>query len=196
MEFDVYLSNTDNIFHQLRGHYLKLNIEQHSDFSVFKRPEKKKPEPVGPEKKNMQVSILDARLQKMQYLKLRRKGAALDEENAEKNLQTVNSSGYYPLEHLWEKLSENDSVRGDDEPKQKTWRQLSEDEQIEKMREFSEKFKDLMDPEVWKELKKDLMKHLKEGYFLTSTTINWHKGTQKILEIPGLVINPACFYWN
>lgn len=198
MEYDVYLADTDNVFHQLRGHYLKLNREEHFEFSTFKKPEKEKKPVEGEilERKPMQVNILEARMRKLHYMKMRKKGATLEEDESEKNLQTANSSGYYSLDELWTKLSTNDAAREKNEPKMKSWRQLSEDEQRESLKEFTDKFKDAMDPEVWKELRKDLLNNLKEGNFATNSVINWHKGTQKILEISGLVINPACFYWN
>ena len=172
---------------------MRLNVEEHTDFTVFKKPEVKK---VEVDRKNMQVSILEARMQKMQYMKMRRKGSALEDDEYSKNLQAVNSSAYYSLDHLMSKLGDNDILKGKETVKEKTWRQLNEEEQTEKLIEFAEKFKLAMEAEVWKDLKKELLKHLKDGNFLTSNTVNWHKGTQKILEIPGLVINPSCFYWN
>jgi len=198
MDSDVYLNDEDNIFHQLRGHYLLINKREHFDFDTFKKPEKekKKTDPTIPERKHMQVNILEARMQKLQYIKLRRKGGALDEEESDqKNLQSLNTNGYYSLDQLWTRLEANDAAREVDEPKMKTWRQLTEDEQRDKLKEFTDKFKELMDAEVWKELRKELFKQLKDGNF-NNGQINWHKGTQKILEISGLVINPACFYWN
>ena len=195
MDYDIYLKDVDNVFHQLRGHYLQMNMESHFEFPVFKKPEKKKVESLLPDRKPMQVNILEARMQKLQYIRLRRKGGVLEEDDELKNLQTANSSGYYSLDDLWTKLNVNDSCAGN-EQKMKTWRQLSVDEQKDKLKEFALKFKDEMDPDVWIEMKRDLYKHLKEGMFDNSSVINWHKGTQKILEISGLVINPACFYWN
>ncbi len=198
MDYESYLNDTENIFHQLRGHYLRLNMEEHFDFDVFRRPEKEERVLADVvEKLPMQINILKSRLQKMNYIKMRRKGMRLENEEAEqKNLQNSNNVSYFTVEQLMEKLSANDKIEKDDDTKYKTWRQLSEDEQREKLKEFSEKFKDDMDPEIWKELRKDLYKNLKEGNFDNSTVINWHKGSQKILEINGLVINPVCFYWN
>jgi len=199
MDSEIYLSNTDNIFHQLRGHYLKLNKEEHSDFTTFCRPPKpeKKRDPSVPERQNMQVNIFEARLRKLQYVKLRKKGGALDEESSEKNLQTASSSGYYSLDDLWKKLSVNDADRESGEVvKGKSWRQLSLDEQKMHLKEFIDKFRDSMDLEVWREMRISLIKQLKEGAFDVPGIINWHKGTQKILEISGFIINPACFYWN
>lgn len=198
MDFDQYISNTDNVFHQLRGYYLKLNKEEHFDFDIFGRPEKKVVvQEETSEKLPMQINILKSRLQKMNYVKMRRKGMKLEnEETEQKNLQNINNVSYFTVDQLMEKLSANDKVETVDETKHKTWRQLTEDEQKEKLKAFTEKFKDQMDPEIWKELRKDLMKNLKDGNFANSTIINWHKGSQKILEINGLVINPVCFYWN
>lgn len=197
MDYDIYQKDVDNVFHQLRGHYLKINIDSHYEFPTFKKPEKekKKVESPIPDRKPMQVSILEARMQKLQYIRLRRKGGVLEENDEQKNLQTANSSGYYSLDDLWTKLNANDNT-GSNEQKMKTWRQLDFEEKILKLKEFANKFREEMDLEVWKEMKKDLYKNLKDGNFDNNTVINWHKGTQKILEINGLVINPACFYWN
>ena len=41
----------------------------------------------------------------------------------------------------------------------------------------------------------ELIKKYKEEFFDKKNLINWHKGSQKIMEIKELVINPACFYW-
>jgi len=198
MDYQIYLDNEDNIFHQLRGHYMRLNIEEHIDFDVFRKPAKPEKRVDGPvlEKKSMQINIFEARMQKMNYIKMRRKGIALDEENETKNLQTINSSGYYTIDDLWDKLSANDISREKNEPKNKSWRQLTEDEQKAALKEFMDKFKDEMDVEVWRELRRDLVKHLREGDFNNNTVINWHRGTQKIIQVNSLVINPACFYWN
>ena len=194
MEYESYINDVDNIFHQLRGHYILVNMREHFEFPDIKKPEKIKKEESS-DKKMMQVSILEARIKKMQYIKMRRKGEKTEEEsNGEDNLQSINSGGYYPLEQLWEKLNANDIICDDE--KKKSWRVLTEDEKKEHLKEFAEKFKDLMDPEVWKEMRRDLIKQLKDGNFDNNNVINWHKGTQKILEISGLVINPACFYWT
>jgi len=195
MEYEVYLNDEDNVFHQLRGHYLRLNRDMHFDFDTFKKPEKEKKVVDTPDKKNIQVSILEARIQKMQYMKMRRKGVALDEENVQKDLQSINSQGYYSLDHLWEKLKENDDINGDEEKQMKYWRQLTYEEKQEKLILYCDKFKELMEMEVWKEMKESLMENLKEG-LITSNNVVWHKGTQKIMEISGFVINPTGFYWN
>jgi len=198
MDSEPYLKDDDNIFHQLRGHYLELNKMEHYEFGTFKKPEKEKKKVVsnGVEKKHIQVNILETRMKKLQYIKLRRKGGALEEEEGDqKNLQSANINGYYSIDQLWEKLDAND-VSKSDETKMKNWRQLSDDEQKTKIKEFTDRFKEMMEPEVWKELRKQLVKQLLDGDFSNNSTINWHKGTQKILEISGLVINPSCFYWN
>lgn len=93
-----------------------------------------------------------------------------------------------------EKLSENDTV--DEADKLKAWRQLSLDEQKEKLVAFAEKFRMIMDKDVWDEFQKDLIKKLKTKYFVSSSIINWHKNSQSILEINNLVIHPSCFYWE
>ena len=58
------------------------------------------------------------------------------------------------------------------------------------MQEFLNKFKKEMDEEIWFEMSKDVFRNLK------TTTITWHKNSQKIMEIPNLVINQSCFFWN
>lgn len=93
-----------------------------------------------------------------------------------------------------EKLSENDTV--DESDKLKAWRQLTLDEQKDKLITFAEKFKMTMDTDVWDEFQKDLFKKLKAKYFVSRLIINWHKNSQSILEINSLVIHPSCFYWE
>jgi hypothetical protein len=78
----------------------------------------------------------------------------------------------------------------------KAWRQLTPDEQKEKLVSFAEKFKMTMDTDVWEEFQKDLIKKLKAKYFVSRPIINWHKNSQSILEINSLVIHPSCFYWE
>jgi len=95
---------------------------------------------------------------------------------------------------LMDKLSENDTV--DEADKLKAWRQLTPDEQKDKLIAFAEKFKTTMDKDVWDEFQKDLFKKLKAKYFVGSSIINWHKNSQSILEINSLVIHPSCFYWE
>ena len=116
------------------------------------------------------------------------------DESTEKNLQASASTGYYPLDQLWGMLSQNDDKSKED-IKKRNWRQLPEEEQIEQMKIFTDKFKDLMNPDVWKDLRSEMMRMLQEGEFEKKQVIDWHKGSQRILEINGLVINPACFYW-
>jgi hypothetical protein len=84
----------------------------------------------------------------------------------------------------------------DDETTIKSWKQLTLDEQKIKIIEFAEKFKNIMDKEVWEQFKKDIIQKLKNKYFITNSIINWHKKSQTILEIDKLVINPSCFYWE
>jgi len=186
-----YLGDVDNIFHQLRGHYLRLNKMLHPDFKFGVEEEVK----IGVDRKPMEVSILEARIQKMRYFKMRRKGENLvEDEESSRNLQLGGPTKYYSLDEIMSKLSENE-VDKDNKKKEKGWRQLTEEEQLEKLKEFTEKFKDKMDIEIWKELKKELVKKYKEEFFDKKNLINWHKGSQKIMEIKDLVINPACFYW-
>lgn len=189
----AYLGNLDNVFHQLRGHYLQINIEHHPDFEVVREEPKFTPQQLEP-KKSMQVNIFESRMRKMAYMKLRKKGDNATDESTEKNLQTSASTGYYPLDQLWGMLSQNDDKSKED-LKKRNWRQLPEEEQIEQMKIFTDKFKDLMNPDVWKDLRSEMMRMLQEGEFEKKQVIDWHKGSQRILEIKGLVINPACFYW-
>lgn len=93
-----------------------------------------------------------------------------------------------------DKLSENDTV--DQTNKLKAWRQLTPDEQKDKLIIFAEKFKMTMDNDVWEQFQKDILKKLKEKYFVSRLIINWHKNSQSILEINSLVIHPSCFYWE
>jgi len=192
---EVYLTDVDNIFHQLRGHFIIQNLRAHNEFEFLEEPEK----PLKLEdltyKKPIQVSILEARMQKLQYVRLRRKGAKTDEEElcgTDRNLQSANAVGYYSLEQLMGKLSSNEEKEIDE----KTWKQLSMYEKKEKLKEFLKKFKDSMNSEIYNELKKDVFMKLKEGRFENSGQLIWHKGSQKILEVKQLMINPSCFYWT
>jgi len=192
----VYLSEMDNVFHQLRGHYLRLNILEHSDFIPEPELVEEVPLKVVEERRPMGESILAAKMRKLKYIKLRRKGGKTEEEDEpEKNLQTQGLSSYYSLDLLWKKLGENDESEKDGK-KEKSWRQIGHEKQIEQLKEFSEKFKDSMIPEIWMEFRKNLLIEHSEGRFENASNIEWHKPTQRILEIKGLVINPACFYWN
>ena len=132
-------------------------------------------------------------MKKMQFMKVLRKGISIDDDK-ETNLQTAKTNGYYSYNQLMDKLSENDTV--DEADKLKAWRQLSQDEQKDKLIAFAEKFKTTMDKDVWDEFQKDLFKKLKAKYFVGSSIINWHKNSQSILEINSLVIHPSCFYWE
>lgn len=198
-----YLSNTDNIFHQLRGHYLKINIERHAELykneNTLSSSEKTSHSlPVYP-MQHMQMKILEGRMQKLKYEKLRKKGknaeastdcaSASTEEDIKSNLQKYGSSiGYYTLENLLDKLKENDAPK--DEKKLLNWKELSEEEQKIKMRDFLQQFKSGMEETIWVEMSKDVFRNLK------IITITWHKKSQKIVEIPNLVIHQSCFFWN
>ena len=138
-------------------------------------------------KKPLQLNILEARMQKMKYQKMRKKGGQTEEEKAP-NLQ-MNTNGYYSMDFLWEKLSQNDIVPEKTE-KQLNWNKSDEDTQKQKLREFQDKFKLEMDGEIWKEMAKDILHKRKV------LDIVWHKQSQKIMEINKLVINPSCFYWD
>ena len=186
----LYENSHDNLFHQMRHHYIKLNISLHREFEDKIIPQIEK---VAVDKPPIQGTILQARMKKMQFMKVLRKGISIDDEK-ETNLQTAKTSGYYSYNNLMEKLSENDTV--DESDKLKAWRQLTPDEQKDKLITFAEKFKMTMDTDVWDEFQKDLIKKLKAKYFVGSSIINWHKNSQSILEINNLVIHPSCFYWN
>lgn len=186
----LYENSHDNLFHQMRYHYLKLNISLHHEFEDKVIPQIEK---VAVDKPPIQGTILQARMKKMQFMKVLRKGISIDDDQ-EANLQTAKTSGYYSFNNLMEKLSENDTV--DEADKLKAWRQLSLDEQKEKLVAFAEKFRMTMDKDVWDEFQKDLIKKLRAKYFVSSSVINWHKNSQSILEINNLVIHPSCFYWE
>jgi hypothetical protein len=186
----LYENSHSNLFHQMRHHYLKLNISLHREFEDKDIP---KIEKVAVDKPPIQGTILQARMKKMQFMKVLRKGISIDDDK-ETNLQIAKTNGYYSYNQLMDKLSENDTV--DEADKLKAWRQLSLDEQKEKLITFAEKFKMTMDKDVWDEFQTDILKKLKAKYFVGSSIINWHKNSQSILEINGLVINPSCFYWN
>lgn len=191
---ELYLENTQNVFHQLRGHFLAINQLYHDNFIPPQVEEKKKDErtPVSNDgvvvvKKPLQLNILEARMQKLQYQKMRKKGGQTEEEGVP-NLQ-ANTNGYYSMDFLWNKLSQNDIVP-DKEEKLLNWNKLDEDVQKTKLREFLDKFKMNMDSEIWKEMVKDVMHKRK------TLNITWHKKSQKIMEIGKLVINPSCYYWD
>jgi hypothetical protein len=199
-----YLSNMDNIFHQLRGHYLKINIERHADLykneKILSSSEKKSNSFPSNSMQKMQMKILEGRMKKLKYEKLRKKGDNMDtaaggtitggtEEDVKTNLQKYGSSvGYYTLENLLDKLKKNDAP--EDDKKLLNWKELSEEEQKIKMREFMQQFKSDMEEPIWVEMSKDVFRNLK------NITITWHKKSQKIVEIPNLVIHQSCFFWN
>jgi hypothetical protein len=186
----LYENSHDNLFHQMRHHYLKLNISLHHEFEDKIIPQIEK---VVVDKPPIQGTILQARMKKMQFMKVLRKGISIDDDK-ETNLQTAKTNGYYSYNQLMDKLSENDTV--DETDKLKAWRQLTPDEQKDKLIAFAEKFKTTMDKDVWDEFQNDLFKKLKAKYFVSSSIINWHKNSQSILEINSLVIHPSCFYWE
>ena len=186
----LYENSHDNLFHQMRHHYIKLNISLHREFEDKIIPQIEK---VAVDKPPIQGTILQERMKKMQFMKVLRKGISIDDDQ-ETNLQTSKTSGYYSYNNLMEKLSANDTV--DESDKLKAWRQLTPDEQKEKLITFAEKFKMTMDTDVWDEFQKDLIKKLKAKYFVSRLIINWHKNSQSILEINSLVIHPSCFYWE
>lgn len=186
----LYENSNDNLFHQMRHHYLKLNISLHHEFEDKNIP---KIEKVTVDKPPIQGTILQARMKKMQFMKVLRKGISIDDDQ-EMNLQSAKTNSYYSYNQLMEKLSENDTV--DDNDKLKTWKQLTYDEQKQKLIDFTEKFKMMMDADIWEQCQKDILKKLKMKYFLNNPIINWHKNSQSILEINSLVIHPSCFYWE
>jgi hypothetical protein len=190
---ELYENEKNNIFHQLRAHYLRLNIELHHEFED-KKIEKPIIEKQIIDKAPIQATILQSRMKKMQYMKVLRNGISIEDNDTDINLQLKNSN-YYSYNNLLEKLRVND-IENDDEIEIKSWKQLTFDEQKIKIIEFAEKFKNIMDKEVWEQFKKDIIKKLKNKYFITNSVINWHKKSQSILEIDKLVINPACFYWE
>ena len=194
---EIYLSNKDNIFHQLRGHFLKINIERHGEkYTILEE----KKTPVN-SLQQMQMKILEGRMHKLKYEKLRKKGekieagdsscTAITEEDTKNNLQKYSSSiGHYTLENLLERLKQNDVVLTEDEKKPPSWKDLSEDDQKRKMREFLQQFRSGMEEDIWVEMSKDVFRNMK------TIPITWHKRSQKILEIPNLVIHQSCFFWN
>lgn len=186
----LYENSHDNLFHQMRHHYLKLNISLHHEFEDKVIPQIEK---VVADNPPIQGTILQARMKKMQFMKVLRKGISIDDDK-ETNLQVAKTNGYYSYNQLMDKLSENDTV--DETDKLKAWRKLTPDEQKDKLIAFAEKFKMTMDKDVWEQFQKDILKKLKAKYFVSSSIINWHKNSQSILEINNLVIHPSCFYWN
>ena len=191
---EIYLSNKDNIFHQLRGHYLKINIERQCEKSTILEEKKI---PVN-SLQQMQMKILEGRMQKLKYERLRKKGenavvaaTGITEEDAKNNLQKYGSSvGYYTIDNLLEKLKQNDVVSIEEEKKPLSWKDLSEEEQKYKLREFLQQFRSGMEEDIWGEMSKDVFRNIK------TIPITWHKKSQKILEIPNLVIHQSCFFWN
>jgi hypothetical protein len=191
---EIYLSNKENVFHQLRGHFLKINIERHGEKSTILE-EKKIP---ANSLQQMQMKILEGRMQKLKYEKLRKKGekieagnAPITEEDAKNNLQKYSSSiGHYTLDNLLDRLKQNDVVPTEEEKKPLSWKDLSEDDQKRKMREFLQQFRSGMEEDIWLEMSKDIFRNMK------TIPITWHKKSQKILEIPNLVIHQSCFFWN
>jgi hypothetical protein len=191
---EIYLSNKENVFHQLRGHFLKINIERHGEQSTILE-EKKTP---TNSLQQMQMKILEGRMQKLKYEKLRKKGekieagnAPITEEDAKNNLQKYSSSiGHYTLDNLLDRLKLNDVVPTEEEKKPLSWKDLSEEDQKRKMREFLQQFRSGMEEDIWLEMSKDIFRNMK------TIPITWHKKSQKILEIPNLVIHQSCFFWN
>jgi predicted transcriptional regulator len=191
---EIYLSNKENVFHQLRGHFLKINIERHGEKSTILE-EKKIP---NNSLQQMQMKILEGRMHKLKYERLRKKGekieagdAPITEEDAKNNLQKYSSSiGHYTLDNLLDRLKQNDVVLTEEEKKPISWKDLSEDEQKRKMREFLQQFRSGMEEDIWLEMSKDVFRNMK------TIPIIWHKKSQKILEIPNLVIHQSCFFWN
>ena len=189
---EIYLSNKDNIFHQLRGHFLKINIERQCEKFTILEEKKISINPL----QQMQMKILEGRMHKLKYEKLRKKGeneveGVGTEEDIKTNLQKYGSSvGYYTLDNLLEKLRQNDVVSIEDEKKPLSWKDLSDDDQKRKMREFLLQFKGGMEEDIWVEMSKDVFRNIKIA------PITWHKKSQKILEIPNLVIHQSCFFWN
>ena len=191
---EIYLSNKENVFHQLRGHFLKINIERHGEKSTILEEKKT---PVN-SLQQMQMKILEGRMHKLKYERLRKKGekieagdAPITEEDAKINLQKYGSSvGYYTIDNLLERLKQNDVVSIEEEKKPLSWKDLSEDDQKLKMREFLLQFRSGMEEDVWVEMSKDVFRNMK------TIPITWAKKSQKILEIPNLVIHQSCFFWN
>ena len=125
-------------------------------------------------------------------------------EFAESNATTISKNKRKTIEQRAEKVASLQSDEphlvwcdtNDEADKLKAWRQLSLDEQKEKLVAFAEKFRMTMDKDVWDEFQKDLIKKLRAKYFVSRPIINWHKNSQSILEINSLVIHPSCFYWE
>ena len=176
-----YLADESNVFHQLRGHFLRINEFLHSDFVEDVKEEKKD----APSKKHMQVNILESRMMKLQYQKMKKKGGQPGEKLP--NLQTQ-TSGYYSMDFLWQKLKQNDEANTEDTFKR--WNQLELGEKEEKIKQFLEKFKMQMEEETWKVMYIDVIAKVEQ------LDIVWHKQSQKVMEINHLVINPSCFYWD
>jgi hypothetical protein len=191
---EIYLSNKENVFHQLRGHFLKINIEIHGEQSLILENKKITTNSL----QQMQMKILEGRMHKLKYERLRKKGekieaggAPITEEDAKNNLQKFSSSiGYYTIDNLLERLKQNDVVPAVEEKKPPSWKDLSEDEQKRKMREFLQQFRSGMEEDIWMEMSKDVFRNMK------TIPITWHKKSQKILEISNLVIHQSCFFWN
>jgi hypothetical protein len=191
---EIYLFNKENVFHQLRGHFLKINIERHGEKSTILEEKKT---PVN-SLQQMQMKILEGRMHKLKYERLRKKGekieagnAPITEEDAKNNLQKYSSSiGHYTLDNLLERLKKNDVALIEDEKKPPSWKDLSEEDQKCKMREFLLQFKSGMEEDIWIEMSKDVFRNMK------TIPITWAKKSQKILEIPNLVIHQSCFFWN
>ena len=191
---EIYLCNKENIFHQLRGHFLKINIERHGEQSIILEDKKIPTNSL----QQMQMKILEGRMQKLKYERLRKKGEKLEaggtqitEEDAKNNLQKYGSSvGYYTIDNLLERLKQNDVVPTEEEKKPPSWKDLSEEDQKRKMREFLQQFKSDMEEDIWLEMSKDVFRNMK------TIPITWAKKSQKILEIPNLVIHQSCFFWN
>ena len=135
-------------------------------------------------------------MQKLKYERLRKKGENLaegagTEEDVKTNLQKYGSSiGYYTIDNLLDRLKQNDVVPIEEEKKPPSWKDLSEDNQKLKMREFILQFRSDMEDDVWVEMSKDVFRNMK------TIPITWAKKSQKILEIPNLVIHQSCFFWN
>ena len=177
-----YLADEGNVFHQLRGHFLQLNETLHRDFVEEVKEEKKD----APSKKHMQVNILESRMMKLQYQKMKKKGGQTEEKAP--NLQTQTSS-YYSMDFLWEKLKQNDEVTGGEDTF-KRWNQLDIEEKKDKVNQFLQKFKIEMNDEIWKAMCTDVIEKLEQ------LDVVWHKQSQKVMEINKLIINPSCFYWD
>jgi hypothetical protein len=145
----------------------------------------------------MQMKILEGRMQKLKYERLRKKGdnevegvTGSTEEDTKINLQKYGSSvGYYTIDNLLDRLKNND-VLPTEEKKPPSWKDLSEEDQKRKMREFLQQFRSGMEEDIWVEMSKDVFRNMK------TIPITWAKKSQKILEIPNLVIHQSCFFWN